>query len=960
VIGGRLMRAARARLDRLAGRLRTARDDSGFALILVMVVSTVIMAAAAATVTVITPNILAAKQNQDNQAAFAAAMAGVDDVVAYLTSIADCRSTTKICTQALGANSTAANRPQLAGTNQTFRWTTDATATQDNYVRVHSTGTVLKTSKALVADIALAPSILSFGYYTDFESQSPNFLYDYFPGRTIALTNSTTYGKVNATDTRGRTITVTSPSSVHWSGPATSGTSPNPASMCGQHWYRDSAASPGRSSYSPPSVWGESGTVGSSASLVRSASCDVVFTTGMTFDGPIYTRDAMLISDATVGGVGPIFKQPVLTLWGFAGKNSPPVPVTPWRRDDGPGGAGGAISAQSPHAPATATLDLQLPTDIGTTGLPTDVCIYRGPTRVRLNGDGTATITSPQTHAPDPASDPSCYPPGPLLGGIVNFTLDYRHHGHGGIYVKDLTDATHPKPAAGWPGTGTRSTIPAAAANSVFYLAAPVGTATPDQTDSTSAVSASCSSTVKYAGTASWPCAWTNVATTTDVGTGAGWSAYTTTTKCNANPAATDRELFECEYSHTAGATTPSPTNNYATLRTAMQTQFATAGCLTGSTTAQATCLSAAVNAALRTANTAQHAYDYATPASGDHRYLVTSAVAASSTPGTPQSVGSAPTPPMSSDALFSSASAPAQEAATKTPITLKVSRQAYGCVNSSGSIIGSLITLITGLLGCLSGTPGWGNSTAQFTFTATQSNWAITTQPSGASYFPNTNDVTQYNRGTGGATGADGPGDLYIEGTNKGQLSLIAQNDIVVTGDVRDTSTDPTQDALDIVAGQNVRNYHPVKCVDQTSADVNSTDAGFCPNDITGLYRGVLETNGVLSSSHPAMQYVNINPTGPRRIDAAIFALSGSFLTDNYNRGNAIGGLTVNGGLYQANRGANGVQWEYLQSDTSRATSGFSLQYHYVDLQHSGLPYAPPATGGSNSRVWNVVSVSS
>ncbi|MCW2596115.1 MAG: hypothetical protein JWP39_2003, partial [Jatrophihabitans sp.] len=25
-----------------------------------------------------------------------------------------------------------------------------------------------------------------------------------------------------------------------------------------------------------------------------------------------------------------------------------------------------------------------------------------------------------------------------------------------------------------------------------------------------------------------------------------------------------------------------------------------------------------------------------------------------------------------------------------------------------------------------------------------------------------------------------------------------------------------------------------------------------------------------------------------------------------------------------------------------------------------SGLPYAPPATGGSNSRIWNVVSISS
>ena len=40
-------------------------------------------------------------------------------------------------------------------------------------------------------------------------------------------------------------------------------------------------------------------------------------------------------------------------------------------------------------------------------------------------------------------------------------------------------------------------------------------------------------------------------------------------------------------------------------------------------------------------------------------------------------------------------------------------------------------------------------------------------------------------------------------------------------------------------------------------------------------------------------------------------------------------------------------------------ATSGYSLQYHYIDLEHANLPYAPPATGGSTSRVWNVVSIS-
>jgi hypothetical protein len=306
----------------------------------------------------------------------------------------------------------------------------------------------------------------------------------------------------------------------------------------------------------------------------------------------------------------------------------------------------------------------------------------------------------------------------------------------------------------------------------------------------------------------------------------------------------------------------------------------------------------------------------------------------------------------MTADSIFASTGAAAQEAATKTPIALTVSRQTYGCVNASGTIIGAL-------LGCTLGSPGWGNSTPQFSVTVTQSKWAITTPAGGASYFPDVNDVTQYNAGSGGATATNAPGDLYVEGPNQGKLSLIAANDVVVTGDITNTSATASNDAVDIVAGQNVRNYHPVTCADQTAADINATDAGWCPNDISGLYRGVLESNGVLDATHPAKQYTNLTTGTARRIDAAMFALSGSFLTDNYNRGVALGTLTVNGGLYQSHRGANGVQWEFQTYDTKRATSGYSLQYHYVDLQHSGLPYAPPATGGSTARVWTVVSVS-
>ena len=125
----------------------------------------------------------------------------------------------------------------------------------------------------------------------------------------------------------------------------------------------------------------------------------------MTMDGPIYTRDAMLISDGTNGGVGPIFKQPVYTLWGFNGYNTPTPPATPWRRDTG---VGGAISSTSPYAAGRSPASTySCRTTIGTDGLPDNYCLYYRPTRVVLNGDGTATVTSPYTTTKNSASDPT-------------------------------------------------------------------------------------------------------------------------------------------------------------------------------------------------------------------------------------------------------------------------------------------------------------------------------------------------------------------------------------------------------------------------------------------------------------------------------------------------------------------------------------------------------------------------
>jgi hypothetical protein len=94
--------------------------------------------------------------------------------------------------------------------------------------------------------------------------------------------------------------------------------------------------------------------------------------------------------------------------------------------------------------------------------------------------------------------------------------------------------------------------------------------------------------------------------------------------------------------------------------------------------------------------------------------------------------------------------------------------------------------------------------------------------------------------------------------------------------------------------------------------------------------------------------------------IDAAVFALTGSLLTDNYNRGVADGNVTVVGGIYQLHRGATGQQWETQSTDANRASSGYVLQDTYLNLLNAQLPYVPALQSGSAGRGWNVISVSS
>ncbi|MHA3703647.1 hypothetical protein ACXR2U_15835 [Jatrophihabitans sp. YIM 134969] len=856
------------------------RDDDGFAMVFVLMVISMVTVAVAGVLTVTTPDISRTRQDQDGTGAGAAARAAVDDFIAYVSGIDTCRSTTRVCAQAKGAASGTKVLDPTSGA--TISWTTDSALTPEGYVRVHATGRYGRATRTLDADIALAPSILSYGYYSDYESQSSDALNSIYRAHKVRLDTSGTWQYASAS----------AASTVTWATPANTAT-------CDRHWWQDPSTSPvtpGRPASNAFTVGYSVDTTGRSSSF--SGGCDIIFATGMTLNGPVYTRDAVFV-DGT-GGSGPLFQAPVITGWGYAGRTTPAYPKinnvsVPWRNQNN-----GTLSA-SPYKPKKADFDLQLPQGIGTEGLSANACVYTGPTRVKLNGNGTATITSPRTTTKAAGADPACYPS--VVGtGITAWPIAYGTVGGGTILVRNIGT----EPTAGWPTTGQKSSTTPSASTSTFWNTATAGTAS----NGTSAATDTCSASPYYSAAVNAACAWSEVPAATS--TTGGWTTYTSGGACGSVQPA-DQKLFECEYSAKVGGT-----QTYSTFRTATRNALAGSTCATATSTtaSRQQCLVDLLKAQLPSDTTAR-------------RYVVTPSTG-TAVAGTTRAMTVTPAYPMAGDPLFANGPAgPGTESGTLTPVTLTVTRQAS--TNGGGT---------------------WSAAVPQFTVTVTSTTWAVATPASATSYFPSVSDVTQY----AGSTGSSVAGDLYVEGTNKGKLSLLADNDVVVTNNLVNTSDTITNDAVNIVAGQYVRNFHPVSCVSTNSTSLAATDAGFCPNDVTGLGTPGGGSNGNFGSNHPASQYTNLQATGSRTIQAAVFALNGSLTSDNYNRGAWMGNLLIKGGVYQGHRGVNGTQ--LANNDGTVARSGYLLSYNYVDLRQSNLPYEP-TTRVKSGRVWSVVSVS-
>lgn len=148
--------------------------------------------------------------------------------------------------------------------------------------------------------------------------------------------------------------------------------------------------------------------------------------------------------------------------------------------------------------------------------------------------------------------------------------------------------------------------------------------------------------------------------------------------------------------------------------------------------------------------------------------------------------------------------------------------------------------------------------------------------------------------------------GDVFIEGTLSGALTIAARNDIVVTGNTTYKNGTSGSDVLGLIANGDVAVYHPVKCASTPASE-------FVCNDFDNIDVGLTNL----------------------QISGALLSVNHSFTVQNYNRGEKLGVLTLKGGLYQYFRGP------VATSNSGVVVTGYEKNYLY-DARLRSLP--PPS----------------
>jgi hypothetical protein len=152
--------------------------------------------------------------------------------------------------------------------------------------------------------------------------------------------------------------------------------------------------------------------------------------------------------------------------------------------------------------------------------------------------------------------------------------------------------------------------------------------------------------------------------------------------------------------------------------------------------------------------------------------------------------------------------------------------------------------------------------------------------------------------------------------GSYSGQLTIAAENDVIIDGNIVRNSS--SADLLGLIANNFIRIKHPVCETSGTSPDPNCAGGTGVPGSVTEQ-----AAKGDCDADNDGNRAGNgTGSNNPLRIDAALLAIDHSFIVDHYDCGTSLGNLTVNGAISQKFRGAVGTT----------GNTGYIKDYNYDD----------------------------
>ena len=931
----------------LLARLR--REDTGQSLVLVMMISILAMLMLTTATTALTGQIRPARASVDSGEATAAAQAGLENFLSWVnthcppTDGFECASLTTGLTNKAGITDPLNQQGVVitggdgATSVESYWW--KVTFATSGLARVKSVGQVPTgltnpkyRIKTLVADVDASPSFNNFQYYTKYETYSAEFVNSFYRSRSVQVTSG---ANLNGTSISSKS----KPGVLQWVGTCkyvntstTPSCDPNHSTDICDDLYYPTGAGPGRGTNTAwnntsrrPSAatqnamgtdssfayFSENGTYtpssGSASSVTHDDTCDSSMEPNMVMNGPVYSQDAYLVDRGKDTGKS---------------KNSEPnfdaAAYTVWNGSingtQQPLGVNGGYDRAYPGTDGEATLTDNYPAaSSGSMVFP----IYQSKA-LELPEDAAKALPMAQ-----------CVYTGPtrikISGNTARITSPLTPAGTSACYQStgsytnvntlDSLGQSTTDPSGGV----INALVPLS--RTLIYVKNPTSI-TPTQATVASPVFNTTTNLVLPAGTSS----------NALLGTWTDNSSYVATSACPATADPAKRRNFDCE------AGKGSPKNDlFTAIKTAVNTELAGAS-------PTATSLTSAINAELSASSRT------AGVAPGSVWYTVTV------TAGTPTTSTVVPDAP---SGIFLQSTLGKGYTTTVSTWNVKVERLVCGALNK-GSCVTTTTPIVQGTLSkttSVAGSPM--NTTQNFPWHGKQpgdSGYDAT-----KTYTDPNNDVTPYYHGYG---------DVYVDGTTNGNVSIVAEHDIVITNDL--TYSNPTvastSDGLALIATHNVRIYRPMTCA--TDGTLGATSTGYCPNDLSGVYTDNL--SWPLGNNYPSYMYVpNSAPSmtngGTGSIYATVFALRGSFLADNFFRGGIGYGINIYGGLYQYHRGPTSLPYQGrpYQGSTTKMP-GISVTYNYDNMRsgqaiNGGLrvPYIPPPDGRLTSNTWNVISIS-